>query len=65
MKHGFLSSKDLNIIRGKVMVGAATPTEILKVFRHLDELEIALDAYGLDDLFIGAEGWRHVILGED
>ena len=64
MRSGFLSSKQLNVIRGKVLGKAATSNEILKVFRHLDELEVALDAFDLDDTF-GTEGWRHAILGED
>jgi hypothetical protein len=54
----FLSSKQLNTIRGKALVGKATPAEILSVFGHLDELELQLDELDYDDQ-LGTEGWRH------
>lgn len=53
-----LSSRELNVIRGKAMVGAATVAEILAVFGHLDFLEGELDEADSDDTF-GTEGWRH------
>lgn len=54
----YLSERELNIIRGKAMVGHASIKEILSVFRHLDELELQLDDFDNDDFF-GTEGWRH------
>lgn len=57
-KPRFLTERELNIIRGKAMVGHATPGEILSVFGHLDLLEIELDECDLNDEF-GTEGWRH------
>lgn len=48
----------LNMVRGKAMVGHATPDEILAVFGHLDALEDLLDEADGDDAF-GTEGWRH------
>lgn len=56
----FLTDKELNIIRGKVMVGHATTKEILSVFSHLDEIEYELDKLDLEDA-LGTEGWRHLI----
>lgn len=56
--NGLLSSKELNIIRGKNLVGKASKEEIFKVFGHLDELEIQLDELDYDDQ-LGTEGWRH------
>lgn len=34
----YLTEQELNIIRGKAIVGHATPGEILNVFGHLDAL---------------------------
>ena len=48
----------LNTVRGKALVGHATPEEILAVFGHLDALENLLDEADEDDVF-GTEGWRH------
>jgi hypothetical protein len=53
-----LTDKKLNTIRGKSMVGHATPDEIMDVFMHLDALEMKLDEFDQDDTF-GTEGWRH------
>ena len=54
----YLTEKELNTIRGKAMVGHATPEEILSVFAHLDAMEMKLDETEEDDFF-GTEGWRH------
>jgi hypothetical protein len=53
-----LTSSTLNTIRGKALVGAATPDDILSVFGHLDVLEQKLDDADNNDTF-GTEGWRH------
>jgi hypothetical protein len=55
-----LTERELNTIRGKAMVGHATPAEILSVFGHLDALEMKLDAADEDDA-LGTEGWRHFV----
>lgn len=60
----FLTNKQLNIIRGKVIAGAATTKEILSVFGHLDQLEVKLDDMDQDDFF-GTEGWRYLLGLED
>lgn len=57
-KPRLLSEKELNTIRGKALVGHATPQEIMMVFGHLDSLEMELDLRDGDDFF-GTEGWRH------
>lgn len=54
----YLTQSELNTIRGKAMVRAASPKEILSVFAHLDRLEDELDDRDGDDFF-GTEGWRH------
>jgi hypothetical protein len=60
MKMKLLTDKELNIIRGKVMVGGATIAEILSVFGHLDAMEDKLDELDEQD-FMGTEGWRHYL----
>jgi hypothetical protein len=54
----YLTQKQLNIIRGKAMVGKASPKEILSVFEHYDLIEMELDERDGEDYF-GTEGWRH------
>lgn len=53
-----LTSRELNTIRGKAMVGHASPAEILSVFTHYDLVEQKLDEFDQNDTF-GTEGWRH------
>ena len=55
----YLTERELNIIRGKAMVGHATPEEILRVFGHLDKIEDQLTEFDNEDFF-GTEGWRHM-----
>ena len=54
----FLTQRELNLIRGKSLVGHATPDEILQVFGHYDLIEHRLDELDYDDV-LGTEGWRH------
>lgn len=54
------TEKILNIIRGKNLVGKATPQDVIKLFEHIDALEEFLDDNEQDDQF-GTEGWRHAI----
>jgi hypothetical protein len=54
----FLKESELNQIRGKSMVGAATPKEIISVFQHYDLIEAGLNELDEEDFF-GTEGWRH------
>jgi hypothetical protein len=58
MKPKLLSDKELNTIRGKSLVGTATPQELVKVFGHIDCLEMELDQRDGEDYY-DTEGWRH------
>lgn len=58
MKSKLLSERELNTIRGKCLVMAATRDELFSVFGHIDELEMKLTELDDDDKF-GTEGWRH------
>lgn len=53
-----LKDDALNMIRGKNLVGQATPVDVSTLFDHIDALELLLDEADEDDLF-GTEGWRH------
>jgi len=50
--------KELNIIRGKNMVGVATKEDIDLVFKYLDKIEFSLERTDSDDM-LGPDGWRH------
>lgn len=53
----FLTNSELNMIRGKALVGHASVDEIQSVFFHLDLLEQKLDEADEEDA-LGTEGWR-------
>ena len=52
------SDKTINTIRGKNLVGKATKDDVLKLFEHIDALEMLLETADHEDMF-GTEGWRH------
>jgi hypothetical protein len=54
----YLTEKNLNIIRGKALVGKVSSKDALQVLDHLGELETKLDELDGED-FHGTEGWRH------
>ena len=53
-----LTEKEIYTIRGKAIVGHATPQELMSVFAHYDIIEQKLNDSDEDDTF-GTEGWRH------
>ena len=55
-----LNEKKLNIIRGKMLVAAATQQELRKFLMYVSALETLLDETNQDDYF-GTEGWQHHI----
>lgn len=55
-----LSEREMNILRGKAMVGATTPEDTLAVLNHLALLEMELDKADYEDA-LGTEGWRHFV----
>lgn len=55
-----ITDKELNIIRGKALVGAATEEEVMAVFDRLDAMADLMDGADQDDAF-GTEGWRHAL----
>jgi hypothetical protein len=56
-----LSDRDLNMLRGKAMVGHASVEEILQVFGHIDALHDALDTRCDYEVALGTEGWRRFL----
>jgi len=52
------SLKELNIIRGKMMVGAATAEEQRDFFTYVNEIEELVEEASIED-FYGTEGWQH------
>lgn len=57
IKPRLLKQRELDMIRGKVMAGAATQDEMMSVFYHYDLIEIKMDELDCED-FLGTEGWR-------
>jgi hypothetical protein len=57
-KPKLLTEKEIYTIRGKAIVGAASPAELMSVFSHYDIIEQKLDKSDEDDIFC-TEGWRH------
>lgn len=53
-----MSDRDLNMLRGKALVGKVSKEEVLKILNHLTLIEQRLDETDPDDFF-GTEGWRH------
>ena len=51
-KPRLLTEAELNTIRGKCLVAAATPEELMQAFGHYDTIEMALDKS------YGEEKWR-------
>ena len=59
-KPKFLTEAEINTIRGKASVGAASVEEIMKVFGHLDAIETGLDRLDSTES-LGTDGWRYLI----
>ena len=51
------SERDLNIIRGKMMVNAATQKELLDFLTFVTKLESLVEEASMED-FYGTEGWQ-------
>ena len=54
------SERELNIIRGKMLVGAASITEQKEILKYITALESLVEDADLDD-FYGTEGYRHLL----
>lgn len=54
------TERELDTIRGKMLVAAATPEELQDFLRFVAALEQIVDEADGDDYF-GTEGWRHRI----
>lgn len=53
-----LSDREVNMLRGKALVGAMDREDQLRLCEHLTLLEAELDERDDEDYF-GTEGWRH------
>ena len=52
------SERELDMVRGKMMVGAATPAELRNFLTYVGVLEGLVEEASNEDVF-GSEGWRH------
>ena len=55
-----LSEKELNTIRGKMLVAKATAKELQEFLKYVTELESLVEEASMQD-FYGTEGWQHRI----
>lgn len=53
-----LTARELNIIRGKMLMDHPVGHDVWKVFDYIDWLEDKLNECDYDDC-LGSEGWRH------
>lgn len=56
---GLVSERELNIIRGKMLVAAASREECHDFLRYVTFLEGLVEDASSED-FYGTEGWRHL-----
>ncbi len=54
------SEQELNIIRGKMICGAANQRDIIDFLRYVAVLEGLVEEASMED-FYGTEGWRHKV----
>lgn len=59
-----LSERELNMIRGKMLVAAATPEELRAFLSYVTLLESLVEEASNED-FYGTEGWRHRVGWDD
>ena len=52
------SEKEIDMIRGKMLVNAATKEELHDFLFYVSELESLVEEASMEDLY-GTEGWRH------
>lgn len=56
--------RELDVIRGKMLVAGASPDEVAAFLDYVSTIEALLDEADMEDYF-GTEGWRHRIGIED
>jgi len=54
------TERELDMIRGKMLVNAATQDELHDFLRYVSVLESLVEDASMED-FYGTEGWRHHI----
>jgi len=53
-----VSEKEMNMVRGKIVVGKATTEEALKFIEYVNKLEELVEEASCED-FYGTEGYKH------
>ena len=62
--HQLKSEKELNIIRGKMLVNYVTNYEITEFLKYVSALESLVEEASNED-FYGTRGWQHRLGWED
>ena len=58
-----MTEKDINTIRGKMLVAAATQKELHTFLEYVGQLEVLVEEASVED-FYGTEGWLHRVFGD-
>jgi hypothetical protein len=58
-----LSQRKLDEIRGKMLVGKATPEEVEAFLHYVSKIEGMVEDASNEDFF-GSEGWTHTLWGD-
>jgi len=58
------SEKEINIIRGKMLVNYVTNYEITEFLKYVSALEVLVEEASNED-FYGTRGWQHRLGWED
>jgi len=58
------TEREIDMIRGKMTVGAATLLEVEDFLQYVDVLESMVEEAAQDDIY-GTEGWKHSVGWED
>jgi len=54
------SERELDMIRGKMLINAASKQEVHEFLKYVSVIESLVDEADEDDYF-GTEGWRHKV----
>jgi len=60
---GIMTEQEINIIRGKMLVAAATKEKLHTFLKYVTQLESMVEEASIED-FYGIEGWRRRVFGD-
>ena len=58
-----MTEQEINIIRGKMLVNAASQEELHKFLEYVSKIEGLVEEASVED-FYGTEGWHRAVFGD-